>query len=502
MRDSDRIVIPAETTVAIIAAIVGLIALNYLPVGGFYDDGLYTILAKSLATGHGYRFLNLPGTPAAVHYPPGYPLLLALIWKIGPAFPANVLWFKLLNVLLLGVIAWMTCRYAVRVLLLSPTVAVLATLLGTITIPILVLSTLVLSESLFLALLIPALILAERMTRQAPPTRRGAVILGVLSGVVMLVRSVGVMLVIAVLVMWLVRRHWRAVAWYLGSTLVVVLPWLIWSSVHAADVAPVLRGSYGSYLGWFLGGLRAGGLPFVVATARVNIPTLVSGVATSFRFTSSPVVSGGTALALALLLGYGAWRARSRAPVTLVFLALYLGLVIVWPNQPLRFVWGVWPLLMALLLVPLEALRAPADHRRALRIGVAVVALLLAPGVLRYNVRGYRGSWWESIPRSMTGQAQPAISWVRTHVKPDEVVAGPSEPMLYLYAQRQAVPVASFTAMQYLRTRTAQENAADLRRILQATGARYLVVQAEDEFNAARILAADTAAGPRLTPVD
>ena len=500
MSDSDRIVIPAETTVAVIAAVVGLIALNYLPVGGFYDDGLYTILAKSLATGHGYRFLNLPGTPAAVHYPPGYPLLLALIWKLGPAFPANVLWFKLLNVVLLGVIAWTTCRYAIRVLQLTPGLAVLATLLGTITIPILVLTTLVLSEPLFLALLLPALILAERMTREGA-IRRQAVFLGAVSAVVMLVRSIGVMLVIAVLVMWLVRRHWRAAAWYAAAALVVVAPWLVWSSAHANDVAPVLRGSYGSYLGWFLGGLHTGGLPFLIATIRVNIHTLLLGVAASFQLLGGTVVAAGTALALVLLLGYGAWCARRRAPVSLLFVGLYLAVVIAWPNQPLRFAWGIWPLLMALLLVPLNAMRAP-DTKRALRVGIAVVALALVPGLLRYNVRGYQGRWWESIPRSMSTREQPAIGWIREHVPSGDVVAAEAEPMVYLYDERQAVPVATFTAVQYLRRRTAQENAAHLRRILQATNARFLVVQATDEFDAARALAADTAARLRLAPLD
>ena len=500
MSDDDRIVIPAETTVAIIVLIVGFLTLNYLPVGGFYDDGLYTILAKSLATGHGYRFLNLPGAPAAVHYPPGYPLLLALFWKIGPAFPANVVWFKLLNVVLLGVIAWVTCRYAVHVLMLTPGVAVLATLLGTITIPILVLATMVLSEPFFLALLIPALILAEEMTRHRP-ARREAVWLGLLSGAVVLVRSIGVMLVIAVAVLWLVRRHWRAVAWYLGSALLIVSPWLLWSALHADDVAPVLRGAYGSYLAWFLGGLHAGGLPFVIATVRTNVHTLVLGVATSFQFSSERAVVWATAAALALMFGYGAWRVRRRAPVTLLFLALYLALVVVWPDQPLRFVWGVWPLLMALLLVPVEALQMPAGPRQ-LRIAVAVVALALVPGLLRYNVRGYHGSWWESIPRSMTNRAQPAIRWARMHTRPADVVAGESEPMLYLYAERQAVPVATFTATQYLRNRTPQENAGYLRRILQATGARYVLVQSLGELDAARTLAADTAARLRLAPMD
>lgn len=501
MRESDRIVIPAETTVAIVAAIVGLLALNYLPVGGFYDDGLYAILAKSLATGHGYRFLNLPGHPAAVHYPPGYPLLLAVLWKIGPEFPANLVWFKLVNVVLLGIIAWTTCRYAVRALGLTPWAAVLATLIGTVTIPMLVLTSMVLSEPLFLAMLVPMLILVERMTRQPPPTRRAAAVLGLLSGALMLVRSIGVMFVVAVAVVWLVRRHWRAVAWYLGMTGLVLSPWLLWSSFHAAEVAPVLRGSYGSYLGWFLGGLHDGGLPFLIATARVNVHALVLGVTTSFQYAATPWVAVATTLGLLAMLGYGAWRVRHRAPVTVVFLALYLALVIVWPDQPLRFVWGIWPVLMALLLVPLEALTT-GNAPRQLRVAVAVVALLLVPGLVRYNVRGYRGRWWESISRSMTTRAQPIIRWARLHARRTDVIAGESEPMVYLYADREAVPLAPFTATQYLRPRTPQENAAYLGRILRATGARYLVVQTGDEFAAARLLQGDTTAALRLTPRD
>jgi len=39
-------------------------------VGVFYDDGFYLSLARSLAEGHGYRLLYLPGAPEAVHHPP------------------------------------------------------------------------------------------------------------------------------------------------------------------------------------------------------------------------------------------------------------------------------------------------------------------------------------------------------------------------------------------------------------------------------------------------
>ncbi|HEU4988683.1 MAG TPA: hypothetical protein VFT41_02725, partial [Gemmatimonadaceae bacterium] len=118
------------------------------------------------------------------------------------------------------------------------------------------------------------------------------------------------------------------------------------------------------------------------------------------------------------------------------------------------------------------------------------------------NARGFANDWWDSIPRAATARAQPAIRWTRVHTRRTDVVAGASEPMLYLYAEREALPVATFTAVQYLRDRTDGENADDLREIVQAGGARYVLVQSPGELAAARALAADTAARPRLTPVD
>ncbi|MFI5209532.1 MAG: hypothetical protein ACHQ2E_03720, partial [Gemmatimonadales bacterium] len=63
--------------------VAGLWALSAAPAGVYYDDGIYLILGRALAQGAGLRYLNLPGLPAAIHYPPGYPAILALCWRIG-----------------------------------------------------------------------------------------------------------------------------------------------------------------------------------------------------------------------------------------------------------------------------------------------------------------------------------------------------------------------------------------------------------------------------------
>ena len=63
--------------IGVLALVVGVAVTDNYHVGVFHDDSMYVILARSLATGEGYRYLNLPGAPEATHFPPGYPALLA-----------------------------------------------------------------------------------------------------------------------------------------------------------------------------------------------------------------------------------------------------------------------------------------------------------------------------------------------------------------------------------------------------------------------------------------
>ena len=73
-----RVPMPSErlthALLVVLVLVVAILTVAPWPVGAFQDDAMYTVLAKSLAEGKGYRFLNLPGEPNATHFPPGYPL--------------------------------------------------------------------------------------------------------------------------------------------------------------------------------------------------------------------------------------------------------------------------------------------------------------------------------------------------------------------------------------------------------------------------------------------
>ena len=100
---------------ALVCAVAASLVVPY-PAGIFHDDGVYLVLAKALASGNGYRYLHLPGAPLATHYPPGYPLLLALLWTFAPHFPSNLTIILLANALLLAVTAGLGATRGLRLL--------------------------------------------------------------------------------------------------------------------------------------------------------------------------------------------------------------------------------------------------------------------------------------------------------------------------------------------------------------------------------------------------
>ena len=100
----------ALTGVGGLALAVGLAIVDALPAGVVADDAFYVILARALAAGEGYRYLNVPGHPPATHFPPGYPALLALVSFMTPAFPASVVAFKALNATFLAAASVLVAR--------------------------------------------------------------------------------------------------------------------------------------------------------------------------------------------------------------------------------------------------------------------------------------------------------------------------------------------------------------------------------------------------------
>jgi hypothetical protein len=470
----------APLVVGAVVLAVALATMTPWPVGVYYDDGIYLILGKALATGEGYRYLNLPGHPAATHYPPGYPALLALLWTIAPSFPENVAVFKLANAVLLSLAALGLFIFARRELALGTVAAAGAILLGCLTVPVLAVTGVLFSEPLFLAMLALALPACERAIREE--RTRGVIVAALLAGATTLVRSLGLPLVVALVVGLLLRRRYRAALIGAAVAGVLLLPWHVWTAVHADDLPRVVAGSYGSYTAAFGEAIDAKGVGYLVRVSSHNLRDLARPIGAVFAPGVGATTRALVVLAMIGVLGVGASALARRAPATAFFLLGYAAIVVAWPYAPDRFLWGVWPLL--LLTLALGAAEGVRGARKRRANGIPLVAnatLVVAAGALvfglvRYNARGYQQRWWETAQRAVARQLLPLVDWTERNTRPGDVIASDGDPLVHLYTGRHVVPSARWAVEAYPAPADSATRVADLQELLAVYRPRYLLL--------------------------
>ena len=486
---------------AALVAFVALLAIGPAPVGVFLDDGIYAVLARSLAEGTGYHYINLPGAPAATHYPPGYPLFLSLLWRAWPAFPDNVPLLKGANAVLLGLAVPGLAALARRRFALPPVAAAVVAGVFTLGIPLLAFATTLFSEPLFLALLGPALLLSEDAVEQGTAGR--AMRAAVLCGALVLVRTVGLGAGVALVVGLAARRRWRAAIVAAVVFAAAVVPWQLWIALHDAELPGALSGNYGSYGRWLLDGWHGGGMPFLIATVRHTIGDLWSALRVMTAPSPFHVLGLVTTSAVVGCFLVGLVVAARRAPVTVGFLLFYLGLVLVWPYAPYRFAWGIWPLLAVVTTAGVRALwYARAGWIAAPRGALLAGIVLAAVGHALYNARGIAHRSWEHAQRAEAEPALASAAWVVRNVPKDAVVASEYGPLLWLYTGRRAVPSVSVRPRDYLGGPGSARLAADSDTILKLYHVRFLLVGARGmpaELSARSLMAG---AAPSLVLVD
>jgi hypothetical protein len=182
-----------------------------------------------------------------------------------------------------------------------------------------------------------------------------------------------------------------------------------------------------------------------------------------------------------------------RVPVTAVFLGVYFLVILVWPFDANRFLWAIWPLLVLAMWQGLTRVWnwkvAPA-RLGILRPALLTLTLLPATGFLVYNIRGYRGAWWASIPRDAAQQAAPVVEWVSRYTHPNDVIATDRDLVVHLYTGRRATPVTTFLPSQRVRPLTDIEDREAMRQILAAYAPRFVIVTAQQSIASAESLVA------------
>jgi hypothetical protein len=350
-----------------------------------------------------------------------------------------------------------------------------------------------LSETLFVALLLPSLVVAERALRDDERPWM-LVVTGACAGLLILVRTHAAAFLLAVLVCLALRRRFRAAAGVAVVAIVIVAPWQVWSMAHVGEISGPLTGSYGSYVGWWAEGARSGGAALFIHTVVLNVREVAALLADRFSLSDSPTPRLATAALAAVMATVGAYRLAGRAPVTIAFIVTYLAVLFVWPFTPWRFFYAVWPIVVILIGETLFAARATNNGRW---LAIAAGALIIT-GTVREEMRAYRERSWRQGAQGATAQISPLVSWVRTHTSPGDVVAGEGEQLLYLFAERQTVPLTAFTASEYMAPRSRAENSAMIVDLLDHFPIRYVVTISPPMVAASDALASDVLPGRHL----
>jgi hypothetical protein len=422
-------------------AVAAVVALNLTAslVGVFYDDGVYLALARSLAEGHGYRLLYLPGAPGAVHYPFLYPAFLAALWRVFPAFPANVVLFKAANAALLGAFAALLVLYLRSRAALATWRLALFVVAAATALPLVTVATVLFAEPLFLVLAVAACWVADA-ARSSPARRRAwwlAAAAGLLAGAAALTRSVGVAVIAGVIASLLLARRPRAALIAAVVAAASLAPWLVWAARHHGDADPILASNYGTYA------------DLLAQAGRWLSPASIWDFLQPLGAVALAPFHGwlrfylGIPALLLLVVGF-APLIRRASPLGWSLLG-YLGVVYAWPVGPDRFLWAVWPFLALTFAAGVARVwsRLASARQPLARIGrmcVAIVAAAVVVGYGFYQVRGYARGDAMALPHGISATVGEILPWIREATPPDAVVAGEDESLLWLYTGRRAVP--------------------------------------------------------------
>ena len=415
--------------------------------GERHDDGLYYVSAKSLAEGH-YRIESLPGKPAQTKYPPLYPLLLSLAWRVNPAFPQNLpiaaglTWVALPA--LLGALWLYYPRIGISGWRLWPLLALLA-----VNPYIILFSITLFSELWFTALLIGVLLLVEHSVEPGIHPAFAAAA-GVLAGLAYLTRTAGIVLLLTGIVYLWMRRERAKALWFGAGMLPFVASWTVWARLHQLQTSDESLVYYLDYVKYEFYNVHLGNLHLVLWK---NIDALLWGLGSLIlpKVTDSLFLKIlAEVIAVAMISGIVRMVRKGQALHYAAFAAVTAFMLVIWhfpPNE--RFSLPLAPLAFAGLLTELEHFsaitRAGLRHvDRSQRVAAAIMAGLAAvivAGSLALQL------YVSAVFLDETARGQRArnleqagdYAWIRGHLPPDAVLIAYDDPVLYLDTGRPAM---------------------------------------------------------------
>jgi hypothetical protein len=448
----------------LLAALGGLAFLNpYLDSDG--DNAGYLVLAQSIASGRGFTSINFPDYIPHTLYYPLYPLVLS---PIVAAWPGNYLLPKLpsliFTLVLVGAV-WALFRPRMRGGLWTLGLLVAAVALNRYVAEH---AAATMTDAQYLGLSFLALAWAERRESQAG--LREGVVLGLLAAAATMTKPIGITLVAAVVLAWLMRRRWTGA---LAAFLIVALVAGGWAARNARVVSPentfenptfgntsydkqvLLRAPYRPEAGQmdlveFLGRWPRRILSNFDRVARIAHPAYTVGLAAIGKPSEPPLVFS---IPFILLILFG-WvlciRGRPRSAE--LYVLFYLGAATLYGAIRVRYVLPVMPLALFYLVRGVDAAigairRRPMDVTGPARAGgivvLAAAVILSALLLVRQGRFTYQDNFGPRKAASLydrvdmgAGSYFRAAEWLRDNTPPEAVIMGMKPWLAYLITGR------------------------------------------------------------------
>jgi len=418
--------------------------------GLFHDDGIYTVVAKSLSQGDGYRIISLPGAPAQTKYPFLYSYLLSWFWTLEPNFPQNIVALKLLNIAVLVGIFFLAAVFYRCYFPQSALSALIFAVLVAANPLIFTFTDFVLSDLLFVFFALAALAICADQSASSCSFGRIA-LLGTVVGLACLTRLAAAPLVLAGALHSFLQRGWRGSAGFLLIVALFLMPWFVWTSGSPLPSADSLYAYYAFYtlgktgvsdFGAWLGEHAT----IMLANARYLAGTFELLYLTPLLPVLGPVLVALTAVGMVVSV-------RRAELVNWSFFLSSIALLLFWPFHPGRYAAPLVPLLILFLFRGMNALDGWLDSKAEdyALAGLAgklawcpVLLILILNGVwlsgylLIRDEQTTRGVYGSRLPYAWSG-FEETFAWIREHAPADALLATAYDPMYYLYTGRRAI---------------------------------------------------------------
>jgi len=446
-------------------------------VGLFVDDAWYVLLARALGTSQGYQLINSPTPGILPLYPPGFPAILSIVFRIAPEFPANLWMLKSVSIAAMLLSGAVVFHYFARVRLLPGYLALSIALATMVTPPLVFMATsTVMSECVYLLLMMSAIVAGERaVTRAASRTQIiWTIAAGVLSSFAFLTRSFGAVLIVAILVYMIKSKALRNALMFAVVAGVLSLPWVVYSGVHKLSpelrleqdgsiVQPIPEQFWQRRAGIGLGGtVTTRDLPERVWENAVEISGRDLGrilVAPLFEAMAEAIaeIEGANpyqtltlsfVLAIFVIAGF-IKTVRQRVTLAEIVMVLSIAVTLIWPWETIRSVAPLAPLIIFYFLIGCGLiyhlhLRLRAEAQRPGYPGLAAVACVLVAisltGHFLYVKKKSATSDGEKpVWTQVFNENKQVLDWLTERASEGTVIATNNPAMAYLYSGKKTV---------------------------------------------------------------